>query len=341
MKFQIGDKVLLIHSNEEGEVVDIINKKMVTVDVGGVQFPVYTDQIEFPYFKRFTEKKKEPQPRQKQYVDNIKKEKSSTIKQYNVEKGIWLSFLPVFDKDIFDDDVVEYFRIYLVNNTETDFLFEYHLRYEGKSDFTLKNELHAFADFYIHDVLFEDLNDSPRFDFEFTLAQPDKKKADHFEASFKIKPKQLFKRIEELLQKQEASFSCLLMETYPDKAVTEKFDMRKLQGAGYKVYDAGNARQHIQSARSVIDLHIEKITNDWKGLNNFEILSLQLKEFEKYYELSILHLQPSLIVIHGVGEGVLRDEIHERLRNKKEVKSFVNQFHPLYGYGATEIFFQY
>jgi dsDNA-specific endonuclease/ATPase MutS2 len=48
-----------------------------------------------------------------------------------------------------------------------------------------------------------------------------------------------------------------------------------------------------------------------------------------------------LIVIHGVGEGRLRDEIHDLLRLKKEVKSFVNQYHPLYGYGATEIFFQY
>jgi dsDNA-specific endonuclease/ATPase MutS2 len=53
------------------------------------------------------------------------------------------------------------------------------------------------------------------------------------------------------------------------------------------------------------------------------------------------HLQPSLIVIHGVGEGVLRDEIHELLRHKPEVKTFVNQFHPLYGFGATEIYFQY
>ncbi|WP_407521651.1 hypothetical protein PDL71_12830 [Lacibacter sp. MH-610] len=340
MKFQVGDKVLLIHSNEEGEVVDIINKQMVTVDVGGVQFPVYTDQIEYPYFKRFTEKKPAP-PKQKQYVENIKKEKGSTIKQYNVGEGIWISLLPVFDKDVFDDDVVDYFRIYLVNNTAATYEFTYFLRFDGEVDFELKNELLPFNDFYLHDVPLEDLNDSPRFDFEFELKPKDKKKADYAEASFKIKPKQLFRRIEELLLKQEASFSYLLLETYPDKPVEEKFDLHKLSGAGYKIYDAGEARQHIPPARSVIDLHVEKITNYWKGLNNFEILSLQLKEFEKYYELALLHFQPSLIIIHGVGEGVLRDEIHERLRNKKEVKSFVNQYHPLYGYGATEVFFEY
>ena len=340
MKFQIGDKVLLLHSNEEGEVVEIIDKKMVTVDVGGVQFPVYTDQIDFPYFKRFTEKKAPP-PKQKKYVDNVKKEKGSAIKSYNVAEGVWISFLPVFDKDIFDDDVVEYFRIYLVNNTDTPFKFDYHLRYTGESEFNLRNEILPFNDFYIHDVAFEKLNDAPRFEFEFSLATPDKKKADHFEASLKMKAKQLFQRIEEMLKKQEASFSYQLMETYPDKVHTERVDLHKLTAAGFKVYDAGQARQHIPPARSVVDLHIEKISNDWKHLSNFEILTAQLREFEKYYELAVLHMQPTLIIIHGVGEGKLRDEIHDILRLKAEVKSFVNQYHPLYGYGATEIYFQY
>ena len=57
MKYQPGDKVLILHSQEEGEVVEIINDKMVLIDVEGVRFPVYMDQIDFPYFKRFSEKK--------------------------------------------------------------------------------------------------------------------------------------------------------------------------------------------------------------------------------------------------------------------------------------------
>ncbi len=118
-------------------------------------------------------------------------------------------------------------------------------------------------------------------------------------------------------------------------------EMGRLAARGYKIYDASKARQHMEPARSVVDLHIEKLTDDWKHLSNFDILSTQLKAFEKYYQLSVLHHQPSLTVIHGVGEGVLRDEIHEKLRLKREVKSFVNQFHPSFGYGATEIFFQY
>jgi dsDNA-specific endonuclease/ATPase MutS2 len=42
-----------------------------------------------------------------------------------------------------------------------------------------------------------------------------------------------------------------------------------------------------------------------------------------------------------VGTGKLRDEIHEILKTKKEVRTFANQYHSDFGFGATEIFFQY
>ncbi len=78
-----------------------------------------------------------------------------------------------------------------------------------------------------------------------------------------------------------------------------------------------------------------------EGLSNGEILNIQLKEFEKWYDLGIAHHQCNLIVIHGIGTGNLRDEIHDILRLKRDVKSFVNQYNPSFGYGATEIYFQY
>src|SRR5450432_3090864 len=122
MKYQLGDKILVLHSNEEGEVVDIINDKMVLIDVDGVRFPVYMDQIDFPYFKRFTEKKLFPEKKKdKIYIDDVKKEKASS--KYKVSEGVWVSFLPVFDKDVFDDDIVESFKIYLINQTDEPYDF--------------------------------------------------------------------------------------------------------------------------------------------------------------------------------------------------------------------------
>ena len=339
MKYQAGDTVLILKSNEEGTVVEIINDKVVLVDAGGVRFPVYMDQIDFPYFKRFSEKKLFDKKKEIKYVDDLKIEKATS--KYKVSNGVWLAFLPVFDKDVFDDDVVESFKLYLINQTENPYLFSYRLTLAGSSGFELKNEIFSLTDFYLHDVSFEQMNDAPKFEFEFSLVKPDKKKADYFEASVKLKAKQLFQKIEEIKLKNEPTFSQQLFETYPDAPLQEKYDFAKLSGAGYRIYDASKATQNLEPARSVIDLHIEKLSNDWKHLSNFEILTIQLRAFEKYYYLAVTHRQPNLIVIHGVGSGKLKDEIHELLKTKKEVKTFVNQYHPNFGYGATDIYFGY
>lgn len=338
MKFQVGDIVLVMHSNEEGEVVDIINDKMVMIDVKGVKFPAYTDQIDFPYFKRFTEKKLFSPQKEKKYVDDIKTEKSTPRERKT--DGVWLTFLPVITTDEFGDDVVDELKLHLLNRTETAYRFDYKQAFFGKPEFELKNTIHPFEDFYLHDVPFEDMSDGPIFEFEFSLLNPDKSKAEICTASLKLKPKQLFARIDEIRSKNEASFSYRLFDIYPDRVEEENPE------PGYSIatpgfIDAGHLKNQLEPARTVIDLHIEKLTDHWQQMTNLEIIGLQLKTFEKYYDLALAHLQPSLIVIHGVGSGRLRDEIHELLKHRKEVKTFVNQYDPRFGYGATEIFFQY
>ena len=338
MKYEIGDKIVVLHSNEEGEVIDIINDKMVMIQVRGVKFPAYMDQIDFPYFKRFTEKKLFPVEPKKKYVDQVPTEKQTPKPlEKKVTDGVWISFLPKFVTDEFGDDVVTTLKVHLVNRTELGYNFIYNLQFFGKAHFELRNEITPFSDFYLHDVDFEDLNDSPAFVFEFSLLKKDKNKADYFEASHKVKPKQLFERIEKLKEKGEATFAYKLFDAYPGKPYEDVVETPVTKGA--KFYSLKDIRQHLQPARTVVDLHIEKLTDSWKSMTSGEMLALQLKEFEKWYELAVAHNQPQLTVIHGIGSGKLRDEIHELLKRRKEVKHFVNQYHHLFGYGATEIFF--
>src|SRR6202012_1860373 len=149
MKFEGGDKVVIQHSNDEGEVIEIINDKMVLVDVRGVKFPAYTDQLDFPYFKRFTEKKLFPDSKEKKppkkYVDQLPQDRPAAGQKKEriarLDNGVWLTFLPVFDNDEFGDDVVDSLKIYLVNNTQPGYQLSYHLNYHGSSDFDLDNQL--------------------------------------------------------------------------------------------------------------------------------------------------------------------------------------------------------
>jgi len=339
MKYQVGDDIVVVHSNDEGKVIEIMNEKMVMIEVKGVKFPAYMDQIDFPYFKRFSQKKLFPEKkREKVFVDQVPKEKRRD--EVKIADGIWLTLFPKFETDMFGDDIVDRFKVYVINRTDDAYEFTYKLSCLGRIDFEITSDVLAFKDFYLHDVSFESLNDNPSFDFEFRLLEPQKNKADFCEAHYKIKPKQMFQKIEELKEKNLPSINHRLLERYPDKEyVDDSLDLSKLSAAGFKVYDAGKARQYLDPARSVVDLHIEKVTDDWKGLSNFEIITIQLREFEKWYDLAVAHHQPSLIVIHGVGTGRLKEEIHDILKTKREVKYFINQYDGRFGYGATEIFF--
>ncbi len=175
------------------------------------------------------------------------------------------------------------------------------------------------------------------------LLQAEKSKAPHFEAELKLRPKPVFNRIEEIRQTGQASFLHYksIFDQYPISRLQE--DVPEYQVLGKKgsiVYDAKRSRQHLEPWRGTKWICILKNTTtaEWQHLSNFEILTIQLNTFEKYLELAIAHHQHNLIVIHGVGTGKLKDEIHEILNARREVRSYINQYDPRYGYGATEIF---
>lgn len=350
MKFELGDKVVVKHSNEDGKVVEILNDKMVLVEVRGVRFPAYTDQLDFPYFKQFSSKplvaaKTDAPP--KKYIDQIKTDKQTT--RYAVAEGVWLVLVPVFSKDVFDDDVVEALKIYVVNQTQAGLHFHAWLRIAGVAKIEITNQVHALHDFYLFDLDFEELNDAPALEFEFSLITPQKDKPEYYEAIWKPKAKQVFKQIEQLKEKGHAFFSHLLFTEYPTKPVQEEAGLShnpgrpgagldKLAAAGFKVVAGKKIPGQQPPPPSVIDLHIEKLTQDYGSMSAHEKLMLQLREFDKWLHRVEEHYMKQVWVIHGLGSGRLKEEIHELLKHRTGVKSFVNQYHPWYGHGATEIY---
>ena len=74
MKYEIGDKIIVLLTNEEGKVVEIMNEKMVMIEVKRCSFfrltwtrLIFLTSICFSQ-KKVVEKKKV-------YVDNLPKEK--------------------------------------------------------------------------------------------------------------------------------------------------------------------------------------------------------------------------------------------------------------------------
>ena len=85
------------------------------------------------------------------------------------------------------------------------------------------------------------------------------------------------------------------------------------------------------------DLHIEKLTKNFRGMNNYEILNLQSETAKRHLEFAIRNRIPKIVFIHGVGEGILKAEL-DFLLGRYESISFREANYQKYGLGATEVF---
>ena len=96
----------------------------------------------------------------------------------------------------------------------------------------------------------------------------------------------------------------------------------------------------IERPSKEVDLHIEKLRDDYQFLSNEDILKFQIEYFQKALEAAIVHKLPSIIFIHGVGNGTLRYELQKIISKHKQVKTYMDAHKDKYGYGATEVIFK-
>jgi hypothetical protein len=88
---------------------------------------------------------------------------------------------------------------------------------------------------------------------------------------------------------------------------------------------------------SEIDLHIEKLRDDYQFLQSSEILQIQLAHFHKALDAAIVHQLPDVTFIHGAGNGTLRNELHKQLGKHPKVQTFMDARKEKFGYGATKV----
>ena len=75
-----------------------------------------------------------------------------------------------------------------------------------------------------------------------------------------------------------------------------------------------NLKKNNSNVR-IIDLHIEYINSNYHLLENFEIIQLQLNKCYKALDDALHSSAHKLIIVHGIGEGILKKEVHMILRN--------------------------
>lgn len=86
-----------------------------------------------------------------------------------------------------------------------------------------------------------------------------------------------------------------------------------------------------------VDLHIHQITSTTRGMDNYDMLTLQIDTAKRQLEFAISKRIQRIVFIHGVGDGRLRADL-EFLLNRYDNLEFYDADYQKYGVGATEVY---
>lgn len=114
-------------------------------------------------------------------------------------------------------------------------------------------------------------------------------------------------------------------------------DAQKLKESFFK---SPEEKVVLDKPSNEIDLHIEKLRDDYQFLQNSEMLNIQLAHFHRTLDAAIVHQLPDMVFIHGAGNGVLRNELHKALGKHPKVQTFMDARKEKFGYGATKVIFK-
>jgi hypothetical protein len=110
---------------------------------------------------------------------------------------------------------------------------------------------------------------------------------------------------------------------------------RARQGSA-PVSKAGKRAERAEEGVMEVDLHLHELVDNERGMSDGEKLQYQLSYFERMLTTAIRERKRRLIVIHGVGEGVLREEVRKVLQYYDHLR-FDDADPQRYGYGATAV----
>lgn len=96
--------------------------------------------------------------------------------------------------------------------------------------------------------------------------------------------------------------------------------------------------QKNQDLHKEVDLHIEELIENWSGMSNSQLLDIQLRRVMKEMDEAIAGHLRSIVFIHGVGNGRLKQEVRRVLSSYRNIR-FHDASFQRYGFGATEVEF--
>ncbi len=341
---KIGDKVRFLNDVGGGVVTGFINKTTVNVEgQDGFEIPYPISQLVNISEAERIEKGIVAEPEPEKITEPVTPEREPEKKEGMKLAGktspdFYFCFVPDDSKNPLAGET----RLVLVNDSNFSLLYHYsHYRNE-KYELVKYGSVQANSKIDLETIDQSDLTDLPDFVFQILYFHDGEKELHQPVAKrFKVSPVKFYK---------EKSFqpnvffrkNAMILQITPSALVVEldkltDDDLQKVVQAKENAVPEQKIQKRKPADTVEVDLHIQELLDDSTGLSNREILEIQLEKVESEMNDAIRSHVKRIVFIHGLGQGVLKQEVAKLLQAKFPRFYFQDASFKEYGYGATMV----
>ena len=351
---KVGDKVRFMNEVGGGKVTALLSKEMVSVETqDGFEIPTYIKNLviiepDLPSSSQRHGSGSSSQrdqtsftnsPSQPSTADRYPEVKSSGFREINQFKG---NEFPEFIFAALPDNPGNppegKINLYLVNDCNYTLIYHFATRMAGQYTTVDAGLLEPNTKVELESIQPKGMGELPEYCFQllyfrkssFQLEEPVQKE-------IRISPVKFFKA-STFVKNNYFNTPALLIKLadHPLKAELDKLTDKEFQQVTLTKEPKKSANTSLPKSDLVeIDLHIQQLVDDIRGLSNADMLKLQLDTFRKEMENAISTGVKKIVFIHGVGDGVLKNELRRELQRKYSRYPFQDASFREYGFGAT------
>jgi hypothetical protein len=343
---KIGDKIKFLNDVGGGKVIGFQSKTIAVVEnLDGFEIPVMINELikiedseKRPTINRDFSRKPEPPKVEKAPEPEIKHK--AEIIAGNDDPKFFLAFYPTNQENPVGGEI----EVHLINDSNFSLLYHY-CHFDGLTYKTIDSgELEPNTKNFLEGLSQTDLNNLPKFWFRIIPFRNEEKKLTN----------PVIKEIEVSGVKFYKEKSFTKSSFFKGRAMVfdlvvnpMKEEIGKLTEKDFqKVVQEKDAENRDEEPRKIkkrtpdiveVDLHIHELIENSNGLSNHEILQIQMDKFHSEIKSAIETRVNRIVFIHGVGNGVLKQEIHKKLKSTYAKYFFQDASFQEYGYGATMV----
>ena len=339
---KVGDKVKFLNDVGGGVVIRFLNKNMVMVEnYDGFEIPYLINQLidtSAPELNvgSVSQPKQNVQPEISPKIE-IEEIPGEIINGKN-SPDFYFCFVPADSRNPLAAEI----KLFLVNDSNFTVLYRFSHVTDSGFETVKYGTVQSNSKLLLESIVQGDLSELPEYGFQLIYFQNKENEWNQpITKRFKVNPvkfyketsfhaNQFFKKNAMVLQITKNIFTIEI-----DKLTEDDFQKVVAEKENENIVEKVTPKRTNEIVE--VDLHINEILDNTSGLSNNEILEIQKEKVELEMKSAIQTGIKKIVFIHGIGQGILKQEVINLLKSKFRKYYFQDASFKEYGYGATMV----